>query len=114
MSRGLGDVYKRQLLHSGHWLIDHRGGSAKGAVGAVATASVTFSSLTDAEVDAYVATGEPLQVAGAFTIDSLGSAYITRVEGDPHAVVGLSVSTLRSLLLEFGVEWHSLWNLPRL
>ncbi len=102
------------LLHSGHWLIDHRGGSAKGAVGAVATASVTFSSLTDAEVDAYIATGEPLQVAGAFTIDSLGSAYITRVEGDPHAVVGLSVSTLRSLLLEFGVEWHSLWNLPRL
>ena len=83
-------------------------------MGAVATASVTFSSLTDAEVDAYIATGEPLQVAGAFTIDSLGSAYITRVEGDPHAVVGLSVSTLRSLLLEFGVEWHSLWNLPRL
>jgi septum formation protein len=53
-------------------------------------------------------------VAGAFTIDSLGSAFITRVEGDPHAVVGLSVSLLRSLLLELDIAWPSLWNLPRL
>ena len=102
------------ILHSGHWLIDHRGGTVNGAVGGVSSASVTFASVSDAEIDAYVATGEPLQVAGAFTIDSLGSAFITRVEGDPHAVVGLSVSLLRSLLLEFGVEWPSLWNLPRL
>lgn len=102
------------LLHSGHWVIDHRGGVAGAAVGAVATASVTFASdLTDAEIDAYVATGEPLQVAGAFTIDSLGAAFITRVEGDPHAVVGLSVSTLRALLLELGVDWPSMWNIGR-
>lgn len=101
------------LLHSGHWLIDHRGGTANGAVGGVSTASVTFADVTDREIDAYIATGEPLQVAGAFTIDSLGSAFITRVEGDPHAVVGLSVALLRSLLLEFDVEWPSLWNLPR-
>ncbi|MCU1579405.1 MAG: septum formation inhibitor Maf [Rhodoglobus sp.] len=98
------------LLHSGHWLVDHRGGSAAGAAGGVSTASVTFAELSDAEIDAYVATGEPLSVAGAFTIDSLGSAFITRVEGDPHAVVGLSVSLLRELLLEFGVAWPSLWN----
>jgi septum formation protein len=103
------------LLHSGHWLIDHRGGTAGGAVGGVSTAAVTFAAnLSDAEIDAYIATGEPLQVAGAFTIDSLGSAFITRVEGDPHAVVGLSVALLRSLLLEFGVEWPTLWNLGRL
>lgn len=103
------------LLHSGHWLIDHRGGTAGGAVGGVSTAAVTFAdNLSDAEIDAYIATGEPLQVAGAFTIDSLGSAFITRVEGDPHAVVGLSVALLRSLLLEFGVEWPTLWNLGRL
>ena len=101
------------LLHSGHWLIDYRGGVAGRAVGAVSTASVTFADVSDAVIDAYIATGEPLLVAGAFTIDSLGSAFITRVEGDPHAVVGLSVSTLRSLLLEFGIEWPSLWNLPR-
>lgn len=103
------------LLHSGHWLIDHRGGTANGAVGEVSTAAVTFApDVSDAEIDAYIATGEPLQVAGAFTIDSLGSAFITRVEGDPHAVVGLSVSTLRKLLREFGIEWPSLWNLGRL
>jgi septum formation protein len=98
------------LLHSGHWLVDHRGGSAAGGAGGVSTASVTFAELSDAEIDAYVATGEPLSVAGAFTIDSLGSAFITRVEGDPHAVVGLSVSLLRELFLEFGVAWPSLWN----
>lgn len=99
------------LLHSGHWLIDHRGGVAARAVGAVSTASVTFADgITDAEIDAYVATGEPLQVAGAFTIDSLGAAFISRVEGDPHAVVGLSVSLVRELLLEFGIHWPTLWN----
>lgn len=97
-------------LHSGHWLIDHRGGRPGGATGAVSSASVTFANVTDEEIDAYVATGEPLAVAGAFTIDSLGSAFITRVDGDPHAVVGLSVALLRELLLEFGVSWPSLWN----
>ena len=99
------------LLHSGHWLIDHRGGVLGDAVGAVSTAAVTFAGdITDDEIDAYVATGEPLQVAGAFTIDSLGAPFISRVDGDPHAVVGLSVSLLRTLLLQFGIPWHSLWN----
>ncbi|CAN5209031.1 Maf family protein [soil metagenome] len=102
------------VLHSGHWLIDHRGGTAAGAAGGVSSANVTFADISDEEIDAYVATGEPLSVAGAFTIDSLGSAFITRVEGDPHAVVGLSVSLLRELLLGFGVGWPSLWNADRL
>lgn len=103
------------LLHSGHWLIDHRGGVRGTAVGGVSTAAVTFADdITDNEIDAYVATGEPLQVAGAFTIDSLGAPFISRVDGDPHAVVGLSVSLLRSLLLQFEVPWHSLWNRPGL
>ena len=98
-------------LHSGHWLIDHRGGTARGAVGDVATAGVTFASdISDHEIDSYIATGEPLEVAGAFTIDSLGAPFITAVDGDPHAVVGLSLSTLRSLLLKFEVRWPSLWN----
>ena len=98
-------------LHSGHWLIDHRGGAIHGAVGAVATAGVSFADdISDDEIDAYVATGEPLEVAGAFTIDSLGAPFIRSVDGDPHAVVGLSLATLRSLLLQFGVAWPSLWN----
>lgn len=99
------------LLHSGHWLIDHRGGRVRQALGAVATASVTFADdITDAELAAYIATGEPLRVAGAFTIDSLGAPFITSVQGDPHAVVGLSLATLRSLLRRMGVEWHELWG----
>lgn len=98
-------------LHSGHWLIDHRGGSVNDAGGEVATAGVTFASdISEPEIDAYIATGEPLTVAGAFTIDSLGAPFITAVDGDPHAVVGLSLSTLRSLLLRFDVAWPSLWN----
>lgn len=98
-------------LHSGHWLIDHRGGVPDGSAGAVATAGVTFAAdISDAEIDAYIATGEPLEVAGAFTIDSLGAPFITAVDGDPHAVVGLSLSTLRSLLLQFDVPWPTLWN----
>jgi len=98
-------------LHSGHWLIDHRGGVAGGATGGVSTSSVRFASdISDEEIDAYVATGEPLEVAGAFTIDSLGAPFISEVRGDPHAVVGLSVALLRELLLEFGVRWHTLWN----
>ena len=98
-------------LHSGHWLIDHRGGVVGGAAGDVSTSSVRFASdISDEEIDAYVATGEPLKVAGAFTIDSLGAPFISEVRGDPHAVVGLSVALVRALLLRFGVRWHTLWN----
>jgi septum formation protein len=100
-------------LHSGHWLIDHRGGAAAGAAGGVSTASVRFAaSITDDEIDAYIATGEPLEVAGAFTIDSLGGAFISEVRGDPHAVVGLSLALVRELLLGFDVRWTDLWNRP--
>lgn len=98
-------------LHSGHWLIDHRGGRIGGATGGVSTATVRFAAdISDDEIDAYVATGEPLEVAGAFTIDSLGGAFIAEVRGDPHAVVGLSLALTRELLLEFGVSWPDLWN----
>ena len=101
------------VLHSGHWLIDHRAGTPAAAVGGVSTATVRFaSSITDAEIDAYIATGEPLEVAGAFTIDSLGGAFISEVRGDPHAVVGLSLALVRELLLQSGVAWPELWNRP--
>ena len=99
------------LLHSGHWIIDHRGGAASGGVGDVSSTTVRFAdNISDDEIDAYIATGEPLEVAGAFTIDSLGAAFITEVRGDPHAVVGLSLAQLRQLLLQFDVSWPSLWN----
>lgn len=98
-------------LHSGHWLIDYRGGRVIAETGAVASASVTFANdIDDAEIDAYVATGEPLEVAGAFTIDGRGAGFITAIEGDPSTVVGMSVSTLRSLVRELGHEWTALWS----
>lgn len=98
------------VLHSGHWLIDHRGGVLRHAIGAVSSTSVRFASLSQSEIDAYIATEEPLEVAGAFTIDSLGAAYIAEIRGDAHSVVGVSVASVRTMLLGFGVEWHSLWN----
>ncbi len=61
--------------------------------------------ITDDEIDAYIATGEPLEVAGAFTIDARGAAFIESVDGDPHAVVGLSVPLVRKLVRSLGVEW---------
>ncbi len=99
------------VLHSGHWLIDARGGQVGAAIGGATSATVHFASdIDDDEIDAYIATGEPLQVAGAFTIDSKGAGFIDRIEGDPHTVVGLSVPYLRTLVRALGVDWHSLWN----
>lgn len=99
------------ILYSGHWLIDARGGLLGGALGGATAATVQFASdITDEEIDAYIATGEPLKVAGAFTIDSKGAGFIERVEGDPHTVVGLSVPYLRTLVRSLGVEWTALWN----
>jgi len=98
-------------LYSGHWLIEHRSGVPGRAVGAVAVADVTFADdIDDAELDAYIATGEPLFVAGAFTIDSLGAPFITHIEGDPSTVVGLSLPTLRRLVISLGHSWPGLWN----
>lgn len=97
-------------LHSGHWLIDHRGGILGEQLGVVSSTFVRFADVTDTEIDAYIATGEPLEVAGAFTIDSLGAGYISEIRGDAHSVVGVSVATLRTMLAGFGVEWHRLWN----
>jgi septum formation protein len=99
------------VLHSGHWLIDARGGVVGTAVGGVAAATVHFADdIDDDEIDAYIATGEPLEVAGAFTIDARGAGFIRGVEGDPHTVVGLSVPLLRQLVRQLGIAWPRLWN----
>jgi septum formation protein len=100
-------------LHSGHWLVEVADGRVVRGIGRAAVADVRFrADVTDAEIDAYVATGEPLLVAGSFTIDSLGAAFIERIQGDPSTVVGLSLPTLRGLVRELGVEWPALWNRP--
>ncbi len=101
------------VLHTGHWLVDLRpveDGGSGGTVGGVSSTVVHFADLSDDEVAAYVATGEPLAVAGAFTVDGLGGPFVTRVEGDHHGVIGLSLPLLRELLAEVGVPLHSLWR----
>ena len=95
------------VLHTGHCLIDT---SAKQELRELASTTVHFADLTDDEIDAYVATGEPLQVAGAFTIDGLGGPFVERIEGDHHGVVGLSLPLLRELLGEVGVSVPDLWR----
>lgn len=106
------------VLHTGHWLVDLRAGAAGAGTspgtipgtGATSSTVVHFADLTDAEIDAYVATGEPLTVAGAFTVDGLGGPFVTRIEGDYHTVVGLSLPVLRDLLGEVGVSVPDLWR----
>lgn len=93
------------VLHTGHHLIRLPDGVSRTAT---ASTTVYFADLDDAEIQAYVATGEPLQVAGAFTIDGLGGPYVTRIEGDHHNVVGISLPLLRLLLADLGVPWADL------
>ncbi len=95
------------LLCSGHWLIDGNTGKASGKV---TQTSVSFANLSDDQIHKYVATGEPLQVAGAFTIDGIGGAFIERIDGDYHTVVGLSLVALRELVTDLGHDYQSLWR----
>lgn len=96
------------VLHTGHCLID----AATGArAAAVVSTEVELADVSDEEIDWYVATGEPLPVAGAFTLEGLAAPFITRIDGDPHSVVGLSLASLRTLALTLGTSWPSLINL---
>jgi septum formation protein len=96
------------VLHTGHWIVDDRADGGGATLGATASTTVHFARLSDDEIEAYVATGEPLRVAGAFTIDGLGGAFVTAIEGDHHNVVGLSLPLLRELLADAGIDWFDL------
>ena len=99
------------VLHTGHWLIDDRDDSDGGTgatMGAVASTTVHFANVSDEEIAAYVATGEPLTVAGGFTIDGLGGPFVAGIEGDHHNVVGISLPLLREMLAEINVRWSQL------
>ncbi len=95
------------VLHTGHCVIDTATGRE---VARQAATTVYFADPSDAEIEAYVATGEPLHVAGAFTLDGLGGAFVTSIDGDPHSVVGISLPLLRTMLGELGVVWTDLWQ----
>ena len=97
------------VLHTGHWVIDTREDDGTGAtLGATASTTVHFAAIDDEEIRAYVETGEPLRVAGSFTIDGLGAPFVAGIEGDYSNVVGLSLPLLRELLAEVGIAWHTL------
>lgn len=104
---------RQGVLHTGHWLVDERDpadGGMGATLGATASTVVHFADLSDAEVEAYVATREPLAVAGAFTVDGRGGPFVERIEGDHHNVVGVSLPLLRGLLGEIDLTVPDLWR----
>jgi septum formation protein len=90
------------LLHTGHCIIDTEKGVE---IADRVTTQVTFSELTDDEIEDYIASGEPLQVAGGFTLDGHGSPFIPVIQGDYTNVVGISMPFLRTALTELGYTW---------
>jgi len=95
------------VLHTGHCVLHI--GTGKRAE-AVASTTVHFAEVTDEEIDAYVGTGEPLHVAGAFTLDGRSGPFIESIEGDHSNVIGLSLPLLRRLLAELGIRLTDLWT----
>ncbi|WP_130347514.1 Maf family protein [Herbihabitans rhizosphaerae] len=97
-------------LLTGHAVLRVEGSTVvKSAVGTMRT-TVHFGEVSEAELDAYLATGEPLAVAGAFTLDGLGGWFVAGVQGDPSSVVGISLPLTRRLLAEVGVRVVDLWS----
>ncbi len=96
------------VLHSGHWLINTQ--EPEQAHGKISSTTVRFATVTAQEIEAYVASGEPLPCAGAFTIDGLAAAFIESIEGNFQNVVGLDVFVLRELLAASGIQIIDLWK----
>lgn len=95
------------VLHTGHCVVDT---VRDVEVARSADTVVHFARLSDREIEDYVDTGEPLAVAGAFTLDGLGGAFVRGIEGDPHTVVGIGLPLLREMFAELGVGWTDLWR----
>lgn len=96
---------KSGLLHTGHCIIDTEKGIE---ISDLATTKVFFANMTDDEIESYVATGEPLNVAGGFTLDGLSSPFISRIEGETSNVIGLSLPLLRNAINKLGYRWFDL------
>lgn len=98
---------KSGVLHTGHCFID----TAKGVeISDIASTKVYFSDMSDREIADYVATGEPLQVAGGFTLDGLSAPFIERIEGETSNVIGLSLPLLRKTINHLGYDWFAIAN----
>jgi septum formation protein len=94
-------------LLTGHYLIDTRTGRTAGDV---CSTVVRFGEPSDAEIDAYVASGEPLHVAGAFTLDGRSAPFLNGIDGDAGNVIGVSLPHVRRLLARLDVELVDLWR----
>ena len=94
-------------LYTGHCVIDAASGKQTSAAAAT---TVRFGNPSDAEIAAYVGTGEPLGMAGAFTIEGLGGWFVDSIDGDHNNVIGISLPLLRELFLEFGLTIPDLWG----
>jgi septum formation protein len=101
------------VLRTGHALLSVRAGTVVGEAADVASTEVRFGRPSPDELAAYVATGEPLQVAGAFTIDGRGGWFVEGVDGDPGTVIGLSLPMMRILLRRVGAVVTDLWETAR-
>lgn len=108
---------REAVLWTGHHAVlldgDGQSWTVTDSVGAQASTTVRFGDISDAEIDAYVASGEPLNVAGSFTVDGLGGPFVEGIEGDYHSVVGLSLPLVRRMLAHMGVFWPDLWDARR-
>jgi septum formation protein len=98
---------KSGYLHTGHCLIDLKQGIE---LSERSTAKVQFAQMTEAEIIDYVDSGEPLNVAGGFTLDGLSAPFITNIEGDPSGIIGLSLPLLRKMIISLGYSWPDLKN----
>jgi len=98
---------KSGYLHTGHCLIDLRQGIE---LSERSTSKVQFAQMSDKEIIDYVDSGEPLHVAGGFTLDGLSAPFITNIEGDPSGIIGLSLPLLRKMIISLGYNWPELKN----
>lgn len=96
---------KSGVLHTGHSIIDTQ---KQIEITDIASTKVFFGEMSDKEIESYVATGEPLNVAGGFTLDGLSSPFISRIEGEASNVIGLSLPLIRSAVNKLGYEWFDL------
>lgn len=96
---------KSGYLHTGHSVIDT---AQEIEVSDISTSKVTFVDMTDREIEQYVDSGEPLQVAGGFTLDGRSAPFISHIDGDPSGIIGLSLPTLRKIMINLGLEWGDL------
>ena len=98
---------KYGYLHTGHCLIDLKQGIE---ITERSTARVQFTQMSDAEIDDYVNSGEPLHLAGGFSLDGLSAPFITSIEGDPSGIIGLSLPLLRKMIISLGYSWPDVKN----